>query len=251
MKNQEIVKKGWKQYPKGIASMWDDYVSWDKRKEGEGNFFVNLFKKHNVHTILDIACGTGYDSIRLIKEGFKVTSCDGSKEMIQKARTNAKQKKVTLDIVQCDRRNLINKFKNKNFDAIICLGNSLTHLFSEKDRQSVMNQIYYLLNKGGILIMDQRNYDYMLDKGYKSKHKYVYCGKDIDVEIVHKDNSLLNLKYTKKGNGYFILTLYPIRVGEMVGLIKKSGFEKIESYGDFVKNFDLNDTDFIQHVAKK
>ena len=244
------ISKGWKQYPKKTVELWDEFISWEKRKSGEGKFFINILKKYNVNKVLDIACGTGYDSIRLIKEGFIVKSCDGSQEMIKKALQNADKEGVKLDIYYCDWRSLINKF-NEKFDAIICLGNSFTHLFLEKDRIAVLNQIYYLLNHGGILIIDQRNYDYILSKGYKSKHKYVYCGETIDVDLIKKENSLVRFKYTKKDNGSFTLDLYPIKVKEMKNLLEKVGFSNIKTYGDFKEKFDINNTDFIQHISIK
>ncbi|MBS3142929.1 class I SAM-dependent methyltransferase [Candidatus Woesearchaeota archaeon] len=245
------LRKGWRQYPSNTVARWDDFVNWEKRQQGEGAFFVDVLRRNNVKTVLDIACGTGYDSIRLVKEGFTVTSSDGSAEMLAQARANARKERISLNLIQSDWRNLIDTFKSEQFDAIICLGNSFTHLFSEKDRQSVMNQIYYLLKKGGVLIIDQRNYDSILKYGYSSKHKYVYCGNTIDVSVVHKDEQLITFRYTKQGNGYFELNLYPIKVGEMTKLIKQAGYEQVTTYGDFEKEFNPRSTDFIQHVAVK
>ena len=247
---KEELSKGYRQYPKNVVNMWDDFISWERRKQGEDMFFIHILKKYNVKTVLDIACGTGYDSISLIKEGFKIKSCDGSQEMIDKAKLNAKKENINLDIKQCDWRNLVENYSEK-FDAVVCLGNSFTHLFSEKDRESVMNQIYFLLNPNGILIIDQRNYDYILERGYKSKHKYVYCGETINVNIIDKNESLVRFKYVKNGNGFFTLDMYPIKIEEMKNLLGKVGFRKIQTYGDFEGNFDLENTDFIQHIAIK
>lgn len=251
IKQNESIRKGWKQYSKRIVEIWDDFVSWEKRSQGEGNFFINKLKENNVKTVLDVACGTGYDSMKLIQAGFKVKSCDGSNEMIKRALINAKKENINLDIVQCDWRNLVDKFKNEKFDAIVFLGNSFTHLFSEKDRKSVMNQLYFLLNKGGILIIDHRNYDYLLSRGYKSKHKYVYCGETINVDLVQKDDNIVKLKYRKRKDGFFILEMYPLKFDYMVKLMKEAGFNEIESYGDFSRNYDSNNTDFFQHISKK
>ncbi len=248
---KEAIRKGWKQYPSKTAGIWDEFISWERRRKGEGNFFVDMLRRYNARTVLDIACGTGYDSIRLVKEGFGVKSCDGSREMIAKAKENAIKQGAKLDLMQCDWRDLVNRFRDEKFDAVICLGNSFTHLFSRKERESVMNQLYFLLKKGGILIIDQRNYDYLLSHGYKSKHKHVYCGKTIDVALMHKESNLITFRYTKRGNGYFELDLYPITISEMKELIKQTGFESIMTYGDFEGKFDPDNTDFIQHVAVK
>ncbi|MEK6834950.1 MAG: class I SAM-dependent methyltransferase [Nanoarchaeota archaeon] len=245
------ISKGYKQYSKELVESWDeDLINWKKREEGEGDFFINILKKNNVKTVLDISLGTGYDSIKLIKTGFIVKSCDGNKEMINKAIENADKHKVRLDVKQCEWSKLVENY-NEKFDAIICLGNSFTHLFSEKDRESVINQIYFLLNNNGVLVIDQRNYDYLLSHDYKSKHKYYYCGNNIKIDIIYRSNNLIKIKYTKKGNGFFTLDLYPIRIEEMKSLIKKVGFGSIKTYGDFEENFDLDNTDFIQHIAIK
>ena len=92
---------------------------------------------------------------------------------------------------------------------------------------------------------------YILSKGYKSKHKYVYCGETINVDLIYKDESIVKLKYTKNGDGYFILKLYPVRTKEMIDLLNKAGFEAVYTYGDFEKNYDPNNTDFIQNMAVK
>lgn len=243
------IKKGWKQYSKKKVQLWDDFIDWDRRKAGESRFFVEMLRKHNVTKILDIACGSGYDSIRLSKEGFIVKSCDGSKVMIRMARENAKANGVRLDVCQCDWRNLVEKF-HERFDAVICLGNSFTHLFSAPDRRSVLNQIYFLLNPGGVLIIDQRNYDYLQAHGYKSKHKYVYCSKNFTVDIVKNEKSLIKVRYTHRNGEFFTLELYPIKIREFQELLKHAGFS-VKTYGDFEARFGLNNTDFIQHVAIK
>ena len=37
----ERLKRGYIQYNPEIASYWDAIIDWDKRKKGEGDFFVN------------------------------------------------------------------------------------------------------------------------------------------------------------------------------------------------------------------
>ena len=60
--------------------------------------------------------------------------------------------------------------QSTKYDAIICLGNSFTHLFSERDRRRALAEFYACLRHDGVLILDQRNYDSILDHGFASKH---------------------------------------------------------------------------------
>ena len=55
------------------------------------------------------------------------------------------------------------------FDAIICMGNSFAHLpdfhGDQREHQLAIQNFYDLLKPGGFLMIDHRNYDYILDHG--------------------------------------------------------------------------------------
>ena len=57
----------------------------------------------------------------------------------------------------------------EGFDAVICLGNSFAHLPDfegnlAKQKLAISN-FMHMLKPGGILLIDHRNYDSILDKG--------------------------------------------------------------------------------------
>ena len=64
------------------------------------------------------------------------------------------------------------------FDALICMGNSFAHLPDEfgDQRQHVaaVQNFYKLIKPGGILVIDHRNYDYILDHGHAPKKNIYY-----------------------------------------------------------------------------
>jgi SAM-dependent methyltransferase len=157
------------EYVHSFVRKWDELINWDARSSSEGDFFINLLKERGVKRILDVATGTGFHSIRLLKAGFEVVSADGSPEMLAQAFENAKKAGFIMRTIQADWRWLARDIHNK-FDAVICLGNSLTHLFSEQDRRKALAEFYAVLKHDGVLILDQRNYDRILDHGFSSKH---------------------------------------------------------------------------------
>ncbi|MDN5698110.1 MAG: class I SAM-dependent methyltransferase, partial [Rubrobacter sp.] len=113
-----------------------------------------------------------------MNEGFNVVSADGSADMLAKAFENGqKAGGHILRTVHADWR-WLNRDVRGTYDAIICLGNSFTHLFEERDRRKTLAEFYAMLEHDGVLILDQRNYDAILDNGYSSKHTYYYCGDD-------------------------------------------------------------------------
>lgn len=246
--DNERLKKGYIQYTPEIASYWDAIIDWDKRKKGEGDFFINHLKKVKAKKILDISCGTGYDSVGLLENGFDVKSCDGNLFMLTKARINAENRNVKLKARFCDWGRLRRSYREK-FDSVICLGNSFCHIFNEEDRISVVKQIYDLLKKGGIFIIDQRNFDKIIKKGFSSKEQYVYCGTAFDVEIKKKSKDHLVLLH-KLGKLKFEFDVYPIRLKEMRNILSEAGFT-VFSYGDFSRKFGLYQPDFFQHICIK
>ena len=154
-----------REYVHDFVRKWDELIDWDARAASEGDFFINILKERGVERVLDVATGTGFHSIRLLKAGFDVTSADGSPEMLAQAFENAKEHGFIMKTLHADWR-WLSRDVHTQYDAVICLGNSLTHLFSEQDRRKALAEFYSVLQHDGVLVLDQRNYDGILDDGF-------------------------------------------------------------------------------------
>ena len=239
-----------KEYVKSFVEKWDDLIDWDARAQSEGRFFIDMLKARKKETVLDVATGTGFHSVQLLKAGFDVVSVDGSAEMLTKAFENARDRGLVLQTAQADWR-WLNRDVHRKFDAIICLGNSFTHLFKEKDRRRALAEFYAALKHDGVLILDQRNYDHILDVGFSTKHKYYYCGDRVTAEPEYVDDSLARFKYTFPDMSEYHLNMYPLRKAYMRKLMGEVGFQRVKTYGDFQETYEENDPDFFIHVAEK
>ncbi|GHC17106.1 class I SAM-dependent methyltransferase [Aidingimonas halophila] len=238
------------EYIEGFVDKWDELIDWKNRAKSEGDFFIELLKERGATRILDAATGTGFHSVRLVEAGFEVVSCDGSPEMLVKAFQNGQQWGHILRTVQVDWR-WLNRDVHGHYDAIICLGNSFTHLFSEHDRRKALAEFYATLKHDGILILDQRNYDAMLDVGYSSKHTYYYCGSNISVYPEHIDDGLARFRYNFPDDSTYYLNMYPLRKDYTRRLMKEVGFQHVDTYGDFQETYRDAEPDFFIHVAHK
>jgi glycine/sarcosine N-methyltransferase len=238
------------EYVHSFVDKWDELIDWDSRAGSEGRFFIDLLKERGAEKILDVATGTGFHSVRLLQEGFEVLSADGSPEMLAKAFENARRRGHILTTVQADWRWLNRTIRGK-FDAVICLGNSFTHLFSERDRRKSLAEFYAALHHDGMLILDQRNYDAILDHGFSSKHKYYYCGDNVSAEPEYVDDGLARFRYSFPDCSVFHLNMYPLRKGYTRRLLHEVGFQRIETYGDFQETYREDEPDFFIHVAEK
>ncbi|NEO25856.1 MAG: methyltransferase domain-containing protein [Kamptonema sp. SIO4C4] len=238
------------EYIKGFVDKWDELISWGDRATSEGSFFIDILKEHGAKRILDVATGTGFHSVRLRQAGFDVVSADGSPEMLTKAFENARRHGIVLRTVQADWR-WLNRDIHQKFDAIICLGNSFTHLFDERDRRKTLAEFYAALRHDGILILDQRNYDSILDQGFSSKHIYYYCGENVKAEPEHVDEGLARFRYEFPDKSVYHLNMFPLRRQYSRRLMHEVGFQRIKTYGDFQETYHEHDPDFFVHVAEK
>ena len=105
-----------------------------------------------VHTVLDLACGTGTISCLLAQKGYQVTATDGSEEML----TQAMQKAAALEgrpplflhqTMPCLR--LL-----EPVDAAVSTLDSLNYLTREKDIRETFCRVYRWLKPGGMFIFD-------------------------------------------------------------------------------------------------
>jgi glycine/sarcosine N-methyltransferase len=238
------------EYAQSFVEKWDDLIDWKGRRESEGEFFIEVLKQHGAKKVLDVATGTGFHSVQLLKAGFEVTSVDGSPTMLAKAFQNARDHGYILRTVQADWR-WLNQDVHDLYDAVICLGNSFTHLHEENDRRKSLAEYYATLRHDGILVLDQRNYDALLDKQVEPSHKYYYCGEDVTVEPEHVDESLARFRYSFADGDVFHLNMCPIRKSYVQRLMKEVGFQKVSTFGDFQETYRDAEPDFFVHVAEK
>lgn len=241
------------EYTPEFVGRWDELINWEGRRRSEQGFFEQILSENGVGKVLDIACGTGYHTITLTQSGFDVMGADGAANMISEARKNILLYGLEdLQLVESDWGTLsLNIPGGNQFDAVICLGNAFTHLLEEGQRIQALQEVYALLNPGGIAIIDQRNYDSLLDRGFTSKHKYYYVGDTVDVKPSFVGDERIRLEYTYSDGAVHHLTLFPLRQDHLTRLLKQVGFQQIVRYGDFQEEYELYEPDFIVQVAKK
>lgn len=111
--------------------------------------------------VLDCACGIGTQSLGLAMNGFDVTGCDVSSGAIQRARSEASQRGVSIPFSVANMMQL-SSIPQTNFDAVICIDNALPHLETDRELLRAAQQVYGKLRPGGSFIGSIRDYDQLL-----------------------------------------------------------------------------------------
>ncbi len=213
-----------------------------KKDEAVVNFLKKGLKDKN--EILDLGCGTGTYSIELAKDGHKVVGIDLDKDMIEKAKV-----KACNDFAEfyCeDMMNFTKTTKNRLFDRIFCIGNSLVHLKDKSEIRKLMEDVYHSLKDDGSMIMQIINYDRIIDNGIT--HLPAIDRSDEGVKFIRnysagKDKGRLNFETELILNNHGKEKVYKnsvpllaLRSIEIIEILKDIGFSKLELYGDFKEN---------------
>jgi SAM-dependent methyltransferase len=134
-------------------------INWDARLAREGPFFRKLFEEHRVKSVLDCACGTGRHAVEFARWGHSVSGCDISREMLLLAERNAAAAGVDVAFFAAGLTEIARKARGRKFDAVVCLGNSLPHLLTQRELDQAMRSIRRVLTAGGVFVVQIRNYD--------------------------------------------------------------------------------------------
>jgi ubiquinone/menaquinone biosynthesis C-methylase UbiE len=105
--------------------------------------------------ILDAGCGTGNYAIALTQRGYVGTGVDASAELISVARNKAEIISSSTIFVVGD---ILTLPVSAKFDAILCRG-VLNDLIDDDSRQKVFFSFSRALRKGGVLILDVREWN--------------------------------------------------------------------------------------------
>ncbi len=137
---------------------YDRFVDWPARLAVELPFLEREFESHGVRRVLDAACGTGQHALALARRGYEAAGADLSPRMIERARALAREAGLVIPYAVAGFGSLAQAFPEQ-FDAVICLGNSLPHLLTPDAVHAALADFAAVLRPGGLLVIQNRNYD--------------------------------------------------------------------------------------------
>jgi cyclopropane fatty-acyl-phospholipid synthase-like methyltransferase len=213
---------------------------------------ISANKTHNGN-LLDIGCATGNLCIEMKKRNFGTWGIDLDSEFINICRQKDKHTQYICE----NMGNIDILFNNSTFTDISCFGNTLVHLQSDKIIEDFLKKVYFKLDKNGSFICQILNYTRII--------------KNNITKLPDIDNNILNFKrdYTFREDGLIdfntvlhikninkqiknSVKLNPVTFTQINKILKKTGFTKIEYYGDLDRNnFNIEESYPLIFVGKK
>jgi SAM-dependent methyltransferase len=234
-----------------LGQDYDLMVSWEERLAREKSFFARVFDEHRVRRVLDAACGTGMHAIAFARGGRECVGADISPVMVERARQNAREAGVPVVFERAGFGGFSSRIEG-TFDAVTCVGNSFPHILDDASLRDALSDFARLLGPGGILVIQNRNYDRLL----RERQRFMPLASRVEGEgetlflriteyAPSADSGDESIEFTvvtlKKRDGRWSQTfqstpLRALRRNTLESGLLSAGFSSVEVYGSY--NFD-------------
>ncbi len=107
--------------------------------------------------VLDAGCGTGRYAVELTRRGFAVTGIDRSFELLEEARSRARDAGLPITLLEADLLDLPGPPPGRLHDAIVCRG-VLNDIVGAADRTAALGGFARVLRPGGVVWLDVRDW---------------------------------------------------------------------------------------------
>ena len=136
-----------------LAGAYDE-LTWDVGYEKRADFLEKLFRRSRipVHTVLDLACGTGAMTWLLTGRGYELIAVDGSEDMLAAAMGKSGTVEGVAPIFLHQSMPRLDLYGT--VDAAICCLDSLNYLTEPEDCRKTFHRVWRALRPGGMFFFD-------------------------------------------------------------------------------------------------
>lgn len=185
--------------------------------------------------LLDIGCGTGNKTVLLSRPNNFVLGVDADAEMIAQAGSRHAAAGVAYDVA--DMRNLGATLGSQLFDGVLCLGNTLVHLESPAAINNFINNVYGLMQTGGLFIIQILHYEWIIadrlrylpvtdTPNVKFEREYVWVNGELHFKTILTDKITGDVFNND-------IVLYPLLTTDLKAMLEKCGFCDIRHLGGY------------------
>ena len=155
-----------------------DALTGDVGYEKRADYIEKLFLKSRVpvHTVLDLACGTGSMTALLTERGYELIAVDESPDMLAAAREKASDLTGEPPVFLNQSMEALDLYGT--VDAAICCLDSLNYLAGPREVQKTFQRLHLFISPGGLLVFDINSAAMLRDldgQVFLDEQEDVYC----------------------------------------------------------------------------
>lgn len=138
-----------------LAGCYDELTA-DVDYERWADYMEKQFRRISrpVHTVLDLACGTGTLSCLLARRGYEMIGADFSPDMLSVAAEKAEELEAgtVKPIFLCQRMDKLDLYGT--VDACVCMLDSVNHVTRPAQLKEAFRRVHLFLEPGGLFLFD-------------------------------------------------------------------------------------------------
>ncbi len=187
---KQMYEEGYDKYPANLIRL---------------KLLIKRLKETGVKSVLDVGCGTCIPMIKLLKEGFKVSGCDFSSEMIKIGKVQLQNEGFDPNLIQQADVEDDKSLPTDKFDSILALG-VFPHLV---DEAKALQNLKRRLKQNGKVFIEFRNElfalfssnQYTMDFILNKMLDFNSCSQEIKADLVEFYSKMYNVEKPKLKNG--------------------------------------------------
>lgn len=240
-----------------LAEVFESIIDWPKRLANEEPFYRRLFARAGIKSVVDVACGTGHHAAMFHSWGLRVQGADLSPNMITHARRHhGEPAGLTWAIRGYDQP----MGSEPQFDAAICVGNSLALAPNVETVHAALRQMLAGVRPGGCVMMHVMNIWALADGP-------CVWQKTIRTRLTDQDTLIIKGVHRSGARGYVDLLvctladtklraecvpLLGLEAGDLEGVMREAGASRVEAFGGYQEQpYDRGTSVDLVMVARK
>lgn len=219
-----------------ISKQYDEMTGGDIRYLRQKEILARFLKKHPMQTALDVACGSGVQTLALAELGVRTTGVDLSSGLLNIAEQRAVKLGVDVRLIRGDMLHL-SSIVDVAFDGVFCMGNSIPHLTGDDDLRNVLAQFHSVLNRKGTLLIQLLNYERILNEHKRvnqitrsGKHEFIRFYDYLDRSLLRFNVLMINWETGTPEHSINSIELRAYSADELNDELRNAGFTHIETY---------------------
>jgi len=219
-----------------LAADYDAMTDFSARLNSAVAFAGACRARTNYATVLDVATGTGVYALAFAKTGATVIGTDLAPSMLEQARQHAQAHSLAIEWLAADMTR-IDHTLNRQFDLVVCMGNSLPHILNRTDLDQTIAGFSRLVNPGGSVAVQVLNYEQI----QRENQRIVEINRMQNLEFIrfydftspHLNFNILTIDWANATAQHHLqsVPLYPWRQSDLQQTMHRAGLQDITAYG--------------------
>lgn len=222
-----------------LAGVYDALTE-DVGYERRADYLEKLFRRSRIpiHTVLDLACGTGEMTGILTERGYEMIAVDASPDMLAQAREKASRLTGEPPVFLNQSMPALDLYGT--VDAAVCCLDSLNYLTNPRDVQRTFQRLHLFISPGGLLIFDVNTLERfasLAGQVFLDEKPDVYCVWRTEYEKRSRLCTYWMDIFTRRGDGSWDRSGEEHRqrgytVDELRAWLMDAGFTRVRTFGD-------------------